>query len=688
MSELSPNERQGELPQPLGRRRRSGSRTPVQRFFKRFRRSRRSIRRRVTPIVILLSAVVIVVVLSVGAAVLMTDAINRLETSWNNVNRVIAVISRKPGAELTLTDFNRLKNGMTEVSSAADSVLERTDGISPVVSLVPSGNEQVQLLRGARDLSKAAEQILIGLEPTLNFAVEGDVEESVAAGISSGERVVELLEIGVGRFQRADELLRNARREIEQLPLDNVSPTLLFTVEQFNSYHQQLMDINQLLLNSPELLTSALGIGEERSYIVLSQNSDELRPSGGYISTWGWMTVRNGRIDDFGYDATTTTSPFPPPEDSQFAQSIQPPNWWIRYENPVFSAWDGSWYADFPSTAEMARQYYNAGNNIHAPADGVIAIDMIGFEYILQALEEVAMPEYDLVVTPDNYRELIYEIRSVGTQAGTREVEHKVFIADMYQEIFSNWLRIDQERSSALLGAMLQALQERHIMIYFADSQLNDAIELLSWGGSQYSGVEQDYLMIADANTSPNKSNRSINRSLTYDVTINPDGTLDSRASVSYEYLDSVAAADPAVEEGVHGILDYYNLMQVFVPLGSTFQEMGNMQDLVRTENREAHTIFVTSVDVLYDSIERYQFTYETPPLVEDVGRYKRYRLLLQKQPGILTQPTNVQIALPPGASLIRSEPQPSNIYDLDEQRLDYRFDLATDQWIEVVYQQ
>ncbi len=61
-------------------------------------------------------------------------------------------------------------------------------------------------------------------------------------------------------------------------------------------YYQQLSQINRVLTNAPDFLTAALGINGDQNYLVLSENNDELRPSGGYISTYGWMTIRNGRV--------------------------------------------------------------------------------------------------------------------------------------------------------------------------------------------------------------------------------------------------------------------------------------------------------------------------------------------------------------------------------------------------------
>lgn len=107
-----------------------------------------------------------------------------------------------------------------------------------------------------------------------------------------------------------------------------------------------LADFHRVLLASPDLLTAALGLNETQSYLILAQNNDELRPSGGYLSTYGWMTVRNGRITKYDYQATTTTSPNPPPE--TLASQVQIPEWWIQYRQPLYAAWDSSWHVDFP----------------------------------------------------------------------------------------------------------------------------------------------------------------------------------------------------------------------------------------------------------------------------------------------------------------------------------------------------
>jgi hypothetical protein len=628
--------------------------------------------------VILIGSFVVVVVAILLVSVLITDATTQLNNAWGGLSRVMNSISGSSGTELTLSDFNRLESSLDELSGRIDTARNRLGLLGPILSLNPDWQSASDALAVSDDLSNSALAMLSGLQPALDFMVQGDEEELVSTGISSGQRVVELLELGQGRFLEAQNSLRRAEAELDAIDLTNVSTELLLQIEQLRSYHGQLVAFNTALLSGSDILTTMLGLDEQRTYLVLAQNNDEIRPSGGYISTYGWFSVDGARIIDFDYNPTTATSPNPPSE--EFLNRFSIPSWWIRYGEPIYAAWDGSWYADFPSTAQLAMDYYNAGGNPEAPVDGVLAIDISGFELMLAAIGEVNVPEYNRVVTAQNFRQVVYDIRAFGQGV----TPHKQFVAAVYQAIFAEWRNLEQSRIPGLLGALLEGVQSRHVMIYFADTELNSIVGQLGWNGAQVSGAEHDYLLVADANLG-NKSNNSIIRSLTYDVTLNADGTANSRLSLRYDYFDSLASTDPAVDEEYHGPLTYNNLMQVFLPLNTNLLSQENIDTTVIP--LDTHTLLVGQSSVAYDSSERYSFEYQTPLVVDSFGTYQRYRLLIQKQAGARLQLANIQITLPENAVFVSSNPIPAANYSLEQVIIDYRLELDGDVWIEVIYQ-
>lgn len=630
----------------------------------------------------LIFIIALIVVLAVGALALVTDARNRIDSSLLTLERDVTALSRKPGTELTLVDFDRLRGA---VRSTADTLAAARQQIGFVNLIAPYNNElnaQMTALTASEYLARSAGMMLNGLQPTLFYMVSGDEQTAVVTQISSGERIVELLGIGMSEFDRARLQINVVRDMVDNVDLSQVSNELIITYENLDRYIEQLTQVSGVLMGMPDLLNTALGLGGEQNYLILSQNSDELRPSGGYIGTYGWMTVEFGRVTDYNYSPTTATSPNPPTRDYT---PVSIPDWWIPYERPEVAAWDGSWYPDFAITAQMAADYYNAGRNPQSPVRGVIGIDTYGFEMILGALGEVTVEGYDVTVTPENFRQLVYDVRAFGRGSDP----HKQFIAAIYREIFTRWQGVDATEPTTngqLLGALLQALQEKHVMLYFADENLNAAVDLLRWGGQQIPAEDHDYLLVADANLG-NKSNRSVTRSLTYDVDIQTDRSVRSRLTVNYNYPASLADIDPAVNPEFHGPIEYNNLLQVFAPPGSILdQHSGDFIRQPRLTDYNGYGVLASWLTVPYDSSQRFQFSYTTPPIIERYGANYRYRLTAQKQPGTAGDPLSVQINLPEGAWIVSTTPEPDARYELQRSILEFRLSLTSDQTIEIIY--
>src|SRR5690606_15602898 len=119
--------------------------------------------------------------------------------------------------------------------------------------------------------------------------------------------------------------------------------------------------------------------------------------------------------------------------------------------------------------------------------------------------------------------------------------------------------------------------------------------------------------------------------------------------------------------------IDYNNLVQIFVPDAATLTAQDNFGTQPFTVDEESHTVFVSRVRVRYDTLERFQVAYQMPDLIDTFGTYNRYRLLLQKQPGMKTENVSVQISLPPDTTLVSVTPEPDATFDIENRILDFR---------------
>lgn len=129
------------------------------------------------------------------------------------------------------------------------------------------------------------------------------------------------------------------------------------------------------------------------------------------------------------------------------------------------AAWSGSWYADFPSTARMAIWYYEQGENPRTPVDAVIALDLSGFQMLLEALGEVKLAD-GRSVNAATFRQVIYAVRAED------QLEHKNFLAQIYRHILGEWQTLAGERGAALLNAAIRAFEQKHLVVYFTNPDL------------------------------------------------------------------------------------------------------------------------------------------------------------------------------------------------------------------------
>ena len=632
---------------------------------------------------LILIGIGIIVLIVIGQVIIISDAVNQLDTSQSNFYRNLRSISEKQGIEITLNDFDRLESSLADLALSIERTRNRMFLVRPVAHLfLPA---YIQTLDAGSELTKATQAILEGIRPTLFYMVNGEENGTVVTQVSSGERIIELIDLGSGRFITAQGHLERAEALLSSVPIQNASADMFATILNIERFHAQISTTNDLLLQLPEVLSVAFGLDEEQRYLILAQNNDEIRPSGGFIGTWGWMTVRSGRITAFDYFPTQVDSPVPP-SDLNIYDHYPIPDWWLQYENPIYAAWDGSWFTDFRKTAEMSTWYYTNGGNQFAELDGVIAIDVTGFQYILDALGEVTVPNQNIVVNADNFREVVYDIRAYGEGP----IPHKLFVADLYKTIFEESQNIsrDPEMSTAIFGAILQSLREKHIMFYLTDDAVQKPLEILNWSGQLAQGDTQDFVGVFDANLG-NKSNSSIIRQLTYDVTINADNSLNSRVAIKYDYPSALADLDPAVDPSFHGRLNYGNLTQILLPANAqvNLETLDPDASIVDIVDHETHRAIVAFMDIPYDTSNRIQYEYITTERVRQLGKYRVYNLLVAKQPGAKTEEVEVQIMIPLGATFISATPAITTSYVLDQEIIEFRLSLAGDTRIELIFQ-
>lgn len=444
------------------------------------------------------------------------------------------------------------------------------------------------------------------------------------------------------------------------------------------------------------------GADAPRSYLILAQNNDELRASGGFVTGAGLVRVENGAIAELtfsdSYDVDDFSKPYPPPP-YPLQQYMLADLWLFR---------DSNWSPDFPTAARQAASLYELGTG-QAP-DGVIAIDMQALQSIVAVIGPLTLPEASRPVSGDTFIQWVRQAR--GGRATNQDVsewyeKRKDFLTPLALALKTRIERGDVDWP-ALLQAIQTNLETKHILIHLNDSSTNELLAEQGWNGAVQS-TAGDYLFVVDSNVGFNKVNPSIDESIAYTVTIDANGAATSTLAIRYHNRSSGddTACKPAPHYGDRYVDEiqrcYWDYLSVYVPEQSklrsatpaplprvslrTQKRGGAGEETLRTGTTDhSKQMFAMYFLVPRGATRTQRFEYRLPEnTVRRHDTTRTYSLMLQKQPGARSRPVTVTVQLPDSATITNATPALSE-QDGSTVRFDLR--LNSDRTIRLTYDQ
>jgi hypothetical protein len=463
-------------------------------------------------------------------------------------------------------------------------------------------------------------------------------------------------------------------------------------------------------LKMAHVIPQMAGATAPQTYLIIAQNDDELRATGGFITGVGVLTVDNGRIQQLAFQDAVLVDTVGnglydyPPAPLQQCMGLD-----------YFVFRDANYWPDFPTSAENAIHLYALGQNLDpASFDGVIAIDQPLLELLVEGTGPIPINESDLTLTGDNIIDILRD--TWVSQAEAKESEQNwLFSRKDFMSIFAGEIRnrIENDIGSVdplTLGRnMYQAGRTKRLQLYFRDPEIMAVLQEINWDGRLENIPQQDFLMVADTNMGYNKANIYIDRALTYDLILNEEGTGDANLTVTHNHRgpasDSVCQQDTADEYAVAQnyieIADqcYFNYLRLFTPeqtvlTSSTKQEVGRniLISGLPWEGTAQASPEISGFNTFgnFMVLPRAQsiansFQYHLPAtIVQSDSDQSIYRLQIQKQAGMNPEAVQISITLPPGTQLVEANLTPTKVV---ADQVIFQFDLTEDLLLEVVYQ-
>ena len=454
------------------------------------------------------------------------------------------------------------------------------------------------------------------------------------------------------------------------------------------------------LLNALPHLMGSDGV---RQYLILAQNEDELRATGGFISGVGLLTVENGKIVDLTFDDAYNVDDW---RNKPYDFPPQPLYDYMGLELFLFR--DANYWPDFPTSAQKTMDLYSYGLD-HPPLDGVIAIDQQFVKMLVEAVGPIDIAGTDVSLNAGNIISSFQQAWALqeGQETAAWFVNRKAFLgifgAAIQDKLFNDLSNIDPV---LLIEKMTEAADGSHLQIYMRDPQVAAVLDDLGWNGRLHNDAGQDVLFAVDTNVGYNKSNFSVERKTQYTVDL-----ASQQANLTLTYFHQGIATDKACTQiqnyRADEVIDYlnfanecyYNFLRVYAPansqlLSSTTHSAPAEWFVNKTAQQSAAQTIVEQPDLttftnfmvlpLSDSLTT-NFVYQLPSTISQLQAdgTQQYRLVIYNQAGSKPENVTVTVKLPAGSSLVTAVPTPTSITD---NQLSFDLSLTEDLVVEVDY--
>lgn len=475
-----------------------------------------------------------------------SSAMEAGDQAYENIIQAVENIKNND-FEASINNFEDAKGNFAQASEEMEELGSATISASkylPFASKLSSGKNMVE---AGEYFSSAGKNLNLVAEKIYHLKNKPeDLKNTSLLDIFFSVR--ENLNLAMSDLEKAQERIN--RVKVDDLPEDKRE---MFV--ETKSKAVVLSNAVAILSENSHILIDLLGGNGLRKYLFLFQNNNEMRATGGFIGSYGLLEISNGNVNNFFIDGI-----FNP--DGQLREKIVPPKP-VQKISAAWSLHDSNWFPDFPVSAEKAILFYEKTGG--PTVDGVITLTPATAEKLLALVGPIEMPEYETVLTSDNFVEKTQF--EVEVDYDKEENKPKKILSDLAPIILKRLT--DSNDPKVILGALeilVQSLEEKHILLYSRNEDLQDMISQRGWSGEVLQ-TQGDYLSVINTNINGYKTDGVVDEKIEHKAEIQADGSIIDVVEITrkhnggnsqYEWWNKVNS----------------NYMRVYVPAGSQLLEI------------------------------------------------------------------------------------------------------------------
>lgn len=465
---------------------------------------------------------------------------------------------------------------------------------------------------------------LIGFKKGQTSFVERPAEERLQTAVTALDKVLAKVDVVSDDIKQAEILIDSIdpNRYPEKFGGKDIRPTITNLRTQFHGYASLFVDSKPLLKQLPEIF----GTDKEKTYLILYQNIYEQRPTGGFLTYYAVAKMKAGKItiegsdDIYALDNSIGSHPAAPEKILEYHKGVS--QFFIR---------DSNISPDLVKSVELFNSLY-AKSGKRVEYDGIIFLDAKVLVDMLRIFGDTEAGGVRFSAENDkrcDCPQVIYTLFDiVDRPVGYIKENRKGIVGNLMYGLFYKAIGFSPSKYWGILFQnMLQNLDEKHMLLYFKDPELEGAVEKLNYAG-RIKDTQGDYLHVNNTNFAGAKSNLYVKKTLTSKTTFS--GATAKRELV-IDYRNPYPHSDCNLERG--GLClnaPLRNWVRVYVPKGSKLIDFKGSQTKVQTYDELGKTVFEGFLTVNPLGKAQVRVEYELPASISE----KDYSLMVQKQPG------------------------------------------------------
>ncbi|MDD4289919.1 MAG: DUF4012 domain-containing protein [Patescibacteria group bacterium] len=375
-----------------------------------------------------------------------------------------------------------------------------------------------------------------------------------------------------------------------------------------------------------EHIYDMFGKNGEKKYLLLFQNNTELRPTGGFIGTYGILTIQDTKIknlfiDDIYHLDSASIGKLKNKVPEAITKYLETPEWYMR---------DCNFEPDFPSSMNDCINLYKLESQDNTKIDGVIAItpsvvgEILGVIGI-QTIEGVIFEKENFTDDLQKAVELYYKERAITSW------DRKDIIKSLANSMLSELKNRSLSDYSKILNIIDSHLKTKDIILYSTNPKIQNILVKNNWAG-EIKNINSDYLMIVDSNLASYKSDQFLERIIKYSI-----------EKIENDYIATVEITYKHNGTFSWNSTRYRTYTRILVPRGSWLLETKGSMDTDRsdkpgtTDIKDLYnkTIFGTFISTEPKTSNTLTFKYRLAENIKDQINNKSYKLFIQKQAGV-----------------------------------------------------